>query len=263
MADDIRTLTAELARDPDSLAFLRLGDLLRERGQLDAAATVVRTGLERHPELADGHDLFARILADAGNDGAAREAWETVLGLAPRHVGALKGLGFLAYREGDLDAALDLLETALSEDPTDPAVVQALRTVREAAARVDAEGEVPAADIFAGFEGAEHGLLLVDARGLALGGALRDREGGDVAEEVAAHLAGASQEARRTARLLELGEWRAIIVEGSDGHLHVSAPEPGSVLLIKRERGMPPARLALLAQRAGSAARAWLKAQHG
>ena len=32
MPDDVKTLSAELAQDPQSLVFLRLGELLRHRG---------------------------------------------------------------------------------------------------------------------------------------------------------------------------------------------------------------------------------------
>ena len=64
MPDEIKTLSSQLAQDPDSLVFLRLGELLRQKGHLDTAHRVAVTGLERHPHLPDAHDLFARILAD-------------------------------------------------------------------------------------------------------------------------------------------------------------------------------------------------------
>ena len=64
MADDIRALSAQLAQDPQSLVFLRLGEALRRKGQLEAALRVAMNGLERHPHLADAHDLYARILTD-------------------------------------------------------------------------------------------------------------------------------------------------------------------------------------------------------
>ena len=139
MADEIGRMTAELARNPASLVFLQLGEALRLQGQLDAAARVARSGVERHPDRPDALDLYARVLADAGNRDGARETWDHVLTLAPRHPGALKGLAYLAYRERDYDAALDMLETALSEDPADQAVVLALQTARAAAERQDAE----------------------------------------------------------------------------------------------------------------------------
>src|SRR5207237_830962 len=59
MLDEIKTLSSQLAQDPDSLVFLRLGELLRRKGQLEAAHRVALTGLERHPHLADAHDLYA------------------------------------------------------------------------------------------------------------------------------------------------------------------------------------------------------------
>lgn len=262
MSDVIRQLTAELARDPSSLVFLRLGELLREQGQVDAAARVAREGLERHPELAAAHDLFARILADAGNADGAREAWEQVLTIEPRHAGALKGMGYLAYRDGDLDTALDLLEMALSVDPTDQSVIVALRTVRTAVERHEAGVRVrTGADIFQGLEGAEHELLLLDARGLVLGGTLRDQQGLAVSEQVAAYVAGAAQEAERAARMLDLGSWQSAVVEGETGHLHASSPAPGAFLVVRRDRSVPPGRVALLARRATAAARAWLEGQ--
>jgi predicted regulator of Ras-like GTPase activity (Roadblock/LC7/MglB family) len=148
-------------------------------------------------------------------------------------------------------------------DPGDASVVQALTTVRGAVQQLEDESRVrAAADIFSGFEGAEHGLLLLDTQGLVLGGALRDGKGRDVAEEVAGHAAGAAGEAQRAARLLELGAWRGLVVEGSEGHLHLSPPTPGAVLVVKRERGLPPGRLVMAARRAATAARAWLEAQH-
>ena len=59
MSDEIRALTARLADEPTSLAFLELGEALRRRGQYDAAAKVARGGLSRYPGLADAHDLVA------------------------------------------------------------------------------------------------------------------------------------------------------------------------------------------------------------
>jgi len=61
MADDIRALSAQLAQDPQSLVFLRLGEALRRKGQLEAALRVALNGLERHPHLADAHDLYAKF----------------------------------------------------------------------------------------------------------------------------------------------------------------------------------------------------------
>ena len=263
MADEIRALSLELANDPDSLVFLRLGELLRVAGQANAAARVGLAGLHRHPHLADAHDLYARILADAGDTEQAGDEWSTALSLAPRHGGAHKGLGFLAYQQGDLDAALEHLELALASDPTDPSIVQALRTVRNAfAARIAAVPDSPEArrgrQAFGGLEGADDGLLLVDHRGLVLAGRVVAK-GAEVGEAVAAYLAGASQEAARTARLLDLGTWTAIVAEGPAGNVHIAPPDPETLLLVRRDRSVPPGRLQIVAERAADAARDWLR----
>src|SRR5690242_21765817 len=79
MTDDVRRLSDELARDPTSLVFLKLGETLRQRGQLDVARKVALRGLERHAQNADAHDLLARICVDAGELQRAFDDWEIVL----------------------------------------------------------------------------------------------------------------------------------------------------------------------------------------
>ena len=100
MTDDIAAMTLKLAQDPASLVFLALAESLRKRGQLEAALTVATRGSARYPELADGHDLVARIQSDRGAGDEAFDAWTLVLRLTPDHLGAHKGLAFLSYRNG-------------------------------------------------------------------------------------------------------------------------------------------------------------------
>lgn len=270
MADDVKALSAELARDPDSLVFLRLGELLRHKGQLDAAHRVALTGLERHPHLADAHDLYARILADKHDYERAFDEWDMALRIAPDHVGALKGLAFLYFKVGDVQQAAAHLEAAQRVAPDDPGIAQALAMAHGGTADQDAVApgpEPPApspeplsdARVFAGLEGAEEGLLLLDASGRVLGGALKDPTGRDVTDAVAAYLAGVSQEAGRTAKLLGLGSWTGLAAEGLHGHAHLTPPTGSALLLVVRERAVPMGRLAIIAQRAAVAARRWLE----
>ena len=300
MADEIKTLSAELARDPQSLVFLRLGDLLRQRGQLDAAHRVALNGLERHPHLADAHDLYARLLADKRDYERAFDEWDMARRIAPGHMGALKGLAFLYFKVGDVAQAVAHLEEAERIAPDDFTIQQALAMVRgqpmgSAAARpsgyaaprpdspppsplpplppppppppVAEEPMAPAAGpledrrVFAGLEGAQEGLLLLDAAGRVLGGALRDWNGTDVTEAVAAYLAGVSLEAGRTAKLLGLGVWSGLAAEGQLGHVHLAQPGPDALLLVVRDRSVPMGRLAIIARRAAMAARRWLEQQ--
>ncbi len=290
MSDDVKALSAELAGDPQSLVFLRLGELLRQKRQFDAASRVAIHGLERHPHLADAHDLLARIRADAHDYERAFDEWDMTLRIAPQHIGALKGLAFLYFKIGDLTQAEAHLQAAQDADPDDPTIEQAFAVIRgeagatlalppppaprptppslapepEAPARRRAsEAVTPLPDerIFAGLEGAQEGLLLLDLAGLVLGGALKTPDGREVTDTVAAYLAGVSQEAARAARLLDLGAWRGLSAEGQGGHVYLAQPTSESLLLLLRDRSLPLGRLGLLAQRAAQVARRWLERQ--
>jgi tetratricopeptide (TPR) repeat protein len=278
MADDIRALSTQLAQDPQSLVFLRLGEALRRKGQHDAALRVALNGLERHPHLADAHDLYARVLTDKHDYERAFDEWDMALRLAPNHTGALKGLAFLYFKVGDVAQAVEHLQAAVRIEPDDPTIAQALQMVRgggpvpppapaparapaPAPAAPPAPGQLDESRVFAGLEGAQEGLLLLDAAGRVLGGALRNPAGGDVADAVAAYLAGVSQEAARSAKLLGLGAWTGLSAEGGHGNVHLAQPSREALLLVVRDRGVPLGRLAILAQRATAVARRWLEHQ--
>lgn len=258
--EDIQTLTAQLARDPSSLAFLPLAEALRRRGQLDAALTVALQGAARYPEMAGAWDLVARIRSDRGEGDLAFDAWTTVLRLDAEHLGAHKGLGFLAFRGGDHRRSLRYLQRAVELAPEDGAARAALEKVREAAGVRPGPGIAePAPDPLALLESEPGHAALVDRSGRLLAGNTRSAEGDEVGEQVAAALAGLSREAERTARLLGLGGWQRIGVEGEGANLEVRTPTPDTVLLVFRGREIPPGRLAMLADRAAGAARRWLE----
>ncbi|HMJ58449.1 MAG TPA: tetratricopeptide repeat protein [Gemmatimonadales bacterium] len=280
MAEDVRALSAQLAQDPQSLVFLRLAEALRRKGQLDQALRVALNGLERHPHLADAHDLYARVLTDKHDYERAFDEWDMALRIAPNHTGALKGLAFLYFKVGDLQQAESHLELAQRIEPDDPSIQQAVAMVRGGAAppppsasasppvptpavhtEVEAAPLLDESRVFAGLEGAQEGLVLLDAAGRVLGGALRNPAGADVTDAVAAYLAGVSQEAARTAKLLGLGAWTGLSAEGKHGNVHVSHPSKDALLLVVRDRGVPLGRLAILAQRATAMARRWLEKQ--
>ena len=280
MADDVRALSAQLAQDPQSLVFLRLAEALRRKGQLDQALRVALNGLERHPHLADAHDLYARVLTDKHDYERAFDEWDMALRIAPNHTGALKGLAFLYFKVGDLAQAEAHLELAKRIEPDDPSISQAVTMVRggeapptpsaaspppapapPVATEVEAAPPLDESRVFAGLEGAQEGLVLLDAAGRVLGGALRNPTGSDVTDAVAAYLAGVSQEAARTAKLLGLGAWTGLSAEGRHGNVHLSQPSKEAMLLVVRDRGVPLGRLAILAQRATAMARRWLERQ--
>jgi tetratricopeptide (TPR) repeat protein len=279
VSDEIRALTARLADEPTSLAFLELGEALRRRGQYDAAAKVARGGLSRYPGLADAHDLVARILSDQGDLAGAFDAWADALRLDPMRGSALKGLAFLYFRAGDHAAALEHLARAAEADPDDATVPAAIARIRREAdgtspapepaaaaaapapaPAVSAPQVFPAADSpFADFSEGERGLLLADANGLRLGGTLLAPSGADAGDRVAAELGGVVREAGRASRLLGLGSWHSIAIETPAAFLVLVPPSADTVLLASREPSMPMARLGLLAERAARVARLWLE----
>lgn len=255
MTDDIRSLTARLAADPGSLVFLPLAEALRRRGQLDAALVVAQGGVRQYPQLADAHDLMARIRTDRGEGDLAFDAWTEALRHDPGHVGALRGLAYLAFRTGDTARAERHLRTALAAVPDDPATLAALQRVRSVpVAAAAGEASTPLAA-----PGETAATLLADGQGRRLAGSVRTARGEDVSEPLAAEAAGVGREAERTARLLELGEWRSLNVECEDGQLHFVAPAPDLVLVAMADPGTPAGRLAIVAERAAAAARRWLE----
>lgn len=141
--DLIRRLSDELAQDPQSLAFLELGETLRQQGERDLALKVALKGLERHPHHADAHDLLARLHVDAGELERAYDEWDMVVRLSPNHVGAQQGMGYVRFQQGRLAEAEVHLSAAASLDPNDERNLSALEYVR--IARIDA-GEVSEGD---------------------------------------------------------------------------------------------------------------------
>jgi predicted regulator of Ras-like GTPase activity (Roadblock/LC7/MglB family) len=135
VSDEVRRLSDELARDPASLVFLPLGEVLRRQGQLDIALKVAVRGLERHPHNADAHDLLARIAVDRGELERAFDEWDMVLRFAPGHSGAKRGMGFVCFRQGRLEDAERYLAEALEADAGDQSTVAALATVRRSLGR--------------------------------------------------------------------------------------------------------------------------------
>jgi tetratricopeptide (TPR) repeat protein len=258
--DDIQALTIQLARDPSSLVFLPLAETLRRRGQLEAALTVAIQGATRYPEMAGAWDLVARIRSDRGEGDLAFDAWTTVIRLDGEHLGAHKGLGFLAYRSGDHRRSLRYLQRAVELAPEDAAARAALERVREAAGAHEVHGfPEPTIDPLTALEPDPGSAVLVDREGRLLAGGVRTSGGEDVGDALAAALAGVSREAERATRLLGLGGWTRIGVEGDGTNVEIRTPTPDTVLLMFRGSRVPSGRLILLADRAEQESRRWLE----
>ncbi len=285
MADDVRSLTDALVRDPASLAYADLAEALRRRGQREEALQVALQGLTRHPVHADGHDCLARIYADLGDLERARLAWSKALEIAPDHLGSLRGVAFLLFRQGDLRSAEAALQKVLAREPGDAASRRALGVVRasrgldvtmeepesappaEPAKSAEAPAGGAAAEapqrpaVFQGVDGATADILLLDQRGLVLAGGLTDKRGNDASKLVAAALAGVSGEASRTTEYLGLGGWSAIVAEADAANLVVAPVGAGALLLVRRDRSIAVGLALRFAERARAIAHTWLEGQ--
>ncbi|MBA2293371.1 MAG: roadblock/LC7 domain-containing protein [Gemmatimonadales bacterium] len=236
---------------PRGHAFLELGERLRRRGQLDAAATVTAAGLAHYPDLGPAHDLLGRIRADQHDDAAAAAAWAVALECDQGNVGARKGLAFLAFRGGDLAAAERHLEAAVLAAPHDPEVSSALDRVRAATAPPIA-GPVLLDD-------PAGGIMLFDREGMRLIGGVGPDASDEMADAVAAECAAVVRESVRATRLLHLGPWRQVIVEGPDSRSALFPVADDATLLLVRGASTPVGRVVAAGHRATVAARAWLE----
>jgi tetratricopeptide (TPR) repeat protein len=264
MADDIRRWSDELARDPSSLVFLQLGETLRRQGQLDIALKLALRGLERHPRHIQAHDLVARIAVDQGDFARALDEWETVLRLAPDHVGAMKGLGYLCFQQGRLDDAEQYLSQAVAGG-AGADVSSALAMVRRSSGSTsvwsaDASSPPDPQRIFADLllDDGQTALLL-DGNGYVLGGLYLDSTGDDVSQDIGAQLSGISDEVERSMRHLDIGRWRSIIFETQVAVVAMAPAADDTLVVVAASRSTPLGLLRRLLDRCAERAAGWLE----
>jgi predicted regulator of Ras-like GTPase activity (Roadblock/LC7/MglB family) len=273
MADDIRRFSEELARDPASPVYLQLGEALRRGGQLDLALKVALRGLERHPHEADAHDLLARIAVDRGELERAFDEWDMVRRIAPAHLGARKGMGYVLFKQRRYSEAQSYLSEASKLDGEDETVATALAMVRvklregaegaEGAEGVQRSQRPQRLEAFRLFdeinENGEHTALLLDATGLVMAGTYVTQDGRDVAQEVGAELSGVSDEARRAMRHLGLGDWSSLTVETDAAVVAMAPMRDDALLLVAASKAMPLGLVHRVLDRCAERATAWLK----
>jgi tetratricopeptide (TPR) repeat protein len=82
------------------------------------------------------------------------------------------------------------------------------------------------------------GVLLLDRRGLVLGGSLRDDEDG-AAEELGALIGAAIEEAVRTIEHLHLGGWKGLLLECGGAAIQVAPVGNRGIVVVAARRGAP------------------------
>ena len=129
----VKECRAALAKNPDSVSeALLLGQLLQLGGETAEAEAIYRKLLARHPELQPAANNLAYLLVS--KDAPTPEQLTEALALATRasasgDPSSLDTLGWVHYRLGDKDAALQSLRKAHESLPEDTAVTYHLARV--------------------------------------------------------------------------------------------------------------------------------------
>jgi predicted regulator of Ras-like GTPase activity (Roadblock/LC7/MglB family) len=258
---------------------------LRRQGQLDLALKIAMRGLERHSHNPDAHDLLARIAVDRGELQRAFDEWDMVLRLTPEHGGALKGMAFVRFQQGNSADAEQYLQRAAERNAGgDAEVTAALANMRAAgrgardagsgaresrAPAAPENGQHPASRVplpasralFADILGEhEQTALLLDDQGLVLAGIYVDAEGNDVGDEVGAELSGVTDAARRATRHLDIGEWKAIVLETEVAVVTMAPSSGDGLLVVAASKATPLGLVRRVLDRCIERARQWLEA---
>lgn len=119
MYRDMRTFYAEtVARNPQAwMARNNLGNLLRERGELEAARVQLEAALQIRPGLVKAHNNLASVLRDLRRPQEALPHYRRAVELQPDYGNAHNNLGSLLRELGRPEEALPHLLRAVQIDP--------------------------------------------------------------------------------------------------------------------------------------------------
>lgn len=151
----IEDLRRRIQRDPASIAFAQLAEELRRAHEYEESVTTCRAGLEIHPEYLSARVTLGRALIELNDLDQAQEELERVLRSAPDNLAAIRGLGEIHHRRGDLRQALAHFRSALALARNDPDLEE---TVARLSKEVEPERSAAATDLMS-FDQIKHELL--------------------------------------------------------------------------------------------------------
>lgn len=129
--DDLRR---RVQQDPASIAFAQLAEEYRRVGAFESA--VCRAGLARHPGYLSARVTLGRALLELGQIEAAHDELQAALAGSPDNQAALRGLGEVFHRRGDLPEALAHYRRALGLARHDPDLRQLVAQLTHAITRL-------------------------------------------------------------------------------------------------------------------------------
>src|SRR6267142_2600127 len=146
MPDNLRIddLRRRVQKDPASIAFAQLAEELRRAGQYEESVETCRTGLARHPGYLSARVTLGRALIELNQLEEAQAELGHVLKNAPENLAAIRGLGEIHHRRGELTEALAQYRAALALARNDPdleeTVAQLARQVEPPKPKVASDG---------------------------------------------------------------------------------------------------------------------------
>ncbi|RKX65577.1 hypothetical protein DRP44_06065 [candidate division TA06 bacterium] len=114
----ISDLKERIEKDPSSILFAKLGDLLRQNNEYEEAVKVIKKGLKHHPDYPTAHYILAKCYAELNwVDDAIFELTET-LRYDRENISAMELLASLFFKKGNLKKALKIYNELVILNPT-------------------------------------------------------------------------------------------------------------------------------------------------
>ena len=258
----IQALSAEVANDPNSTAFVELAAAYRERGDVERALRLCLRGLQRHPTHVEAHHELGRIYEARGERELALDEWSIVRQLAPEHLPARLATVRLYLQEGRTERAETELRAAEELAPDNATIAELWQELESTRAQM-ADGGPPVelfAEMGSRFPGIL-GVLLVNSKGQVLEGQMTPR-GLESDRSLALNLSGAKREAARVASYLILGDLKTVVIESGMVRLTI-APVGDAVVILATASELPPGQAALALRRAVGLAEQYVERHEG
>ena len=118
-----------LSRDPSSVTFIFLAQVLHKQGKVDKAIKVLINGLRYNRNSVTGRFLLGKIYYDRWLIEQAKREFRAVIELAPDNLAACKMLVQIHKSEEAYGRAHELLKTAMAYHPHDASIMTELAEI--------------------------------------------------------------------------------------------------------------------------------------
>jgi len=252
----LQELSAEVATNPKSTAFVELAAAYRERGDLQRALWLCLRGLQRHPTHVEAHFELARIYEERGERELALDELAIVRQLAPDHVRSRLALIEIHLDEGKRAEAERELQALEALAPQDPTVMRLRSRFRVSLRKSAADRSLGVFEPLVKDHPGTLGAMLIDSDGVVVAGQI-PAKGREAKGSLAENLSGARQEANRVASYLSLGNVRAMIVESASTRITVS-PVGERAIVVSTSSDIPAGQATRVRRKAVELARSYL-----